>query len=71
MTAGEQLVWKLKKESWEAGEKQGWEDGKKQGWEDGINAEKLQIAKSMKDSDIELPIIMKCTGLTSEQIENL
>ena len=71
MTAGEQLVWKLKKEAWEAGEKQGWEAGEKQGWENGKNDEKQRIAKSMKDNHLDINLIAQCTNLTPEQIEKL
>ena len=79
MTAGEQLVWKLKKEAWEAGEKQGWEAGNKQGWEAGnkqgweagMNDEKQRIAKSMKDNHLDINLIAQCTNLTPEQIEKL
>ena len=79
MTAGEQLVWKLKKEAWEAGEKQGWEAGNKQGWEAGnkqgweagMNDEKQRIAKSMKNNHLDINLIAQCTNLTPEQIEKL
>ena len=67
MTAGEQLVLKLKKEYWEAGERQGWEDGKKQGWEE----EKQKIARSMKEKNLDYQLIAECTNLTQEQIEKL
>ena len=75
MTAGEQLVLRLKKEYWEAGEKQGWEDGKKQGWEDGkkqgCEDEKQKIARSMKEKNLDYQLIAECTNLTQEQIEKL
>ena len=67
MTAGEQLAWKLKRESWEEGEKKGREEGEKKGREE----KELQIAKAMKTQNFSIEMISKCTGLSPAQIEVL
>ena len=67
MTAGEQLAWKLKRESWEEGEKKGREEGEKKGREE----KELQIAKAMKTQNFSIEMISRCTGLSPAQIEVL
>ena len=79
MTAGEQLVWQLKKESWEAGEetgrKAGEEIGRKAGEEIGRKAGedtgKKFVAQNLKSQNISYEVIHKSTGLSYEEIEQL
>ena len=49
----------------------GEEFGKKQGIEIGEKKEKLAVAKKMKEDGLTTDTIMKYTGLTKEEIENL
>ena len=44
---------------------------KKNGQEDGKKNEKIEIAKKMKENNIDIETIIKCTGLTKEEIEKL
>ena len=37
----------------------------------GSRKEKCEIAKKMKENNIDIEIIIKCTGLTKEEIEEL
>ena len=62
MTAGEQIIYDLKRQIWEEGEKK---------WIDGKDEEKRTIAKAMKTKDIDVNTISECTGLTSEEIAAL
>ena len=62
MTAGEQIIYDLKRQIWEEGEKK---------WSDGKDEEKRTIAKAMKTKDIDVNTISECTGLTSEEIAAL
>ena len=60
-------------------ENRGIEKGIEQGIEKGIEKERsegeetatLRIAKKLKDSNVSIDIIMKATGLTKEEIEEL
>ena len=70
MTAGEQIIYEMTRESWEREEKAR-EDGKEIGKEIGENNEKKRIAKSMKEAHITNDVIVQCTGLTLEQINLL
>ena len=47
------------------------EIGIKEGLEEGSKKEKLEIAKKLKQENIETDIIVKTTGLTKEEIEEL
>ena len=49
----------------------GIEHGIEQGIEQGEKTEKLKIAKNLLENDVEIEIIMKTTGLTKAEIENL
>ena len=83
MTAGEQLVWQLKKESWEAGEeigrkageeigrKAGEEIGRKAGEKTGLENGKKFVAQNLKSQNISYEVIHKSTGLSYEEIEKL
>ena len=42
-------------------------DGIKEGKKEG----KIEVAKSMKSKGLDISLIAECTGLSSEQIENL
>ena len=46
-------------------------DAKKEGLEQGERQEKLSIARMMLKENIDINIIIKCTGLTKEEVENL
>lgn len=46
-----------------------YEEGKLEGRLEGSLEEKLAIAKSLKESGVDISIIMKTTGLTKEQID--
>lgn len=41
------------------------------GQKDGKKNEKIEIAKKMKENNIDIETIIKCTGLTKEEIEKL
>jgi len=47
------------------------EEGFEQGIEQGTKQEKIEIAKNMLDMEINLDTILKSTGLTKDEIENL
>ena len=48
-----------------------WKDGLKEGREAGAHEKQLEIAKSMKEHEIDIPLIMECTGLSIEEIDAL
>ena len=53
-------------------ERQGIEEaGFDKGVLQGSRKEKCEIAKKMKENNIDIEIIIKCTGLTKEEIEEL
>ncbi len=53
-------------------ERQGIEEaGFDKGVIQGSRKEKCEIAKKMKENNIDIEIIIKCTGLTKEEIEKL
>ena len=66
MTAGEQIIYKLKREAYEREE-----IGKEIGEEIGKENEKQRIAKSMKNDGVKPESISLYTGLTQEQIQAL
>ena len=41
------------------------------GFDKGVKASKIEIAKKLKENNIDIEIITKCTGLTKEEIENI
>ena len=49
----------------------GYHAGIEEGLVKGSREEKLNIAKSMLDEKIDIKIISKCTGLSTEEIEKL
>ena len=59
----------------EAGFDKGMAKGKAEGLAEGIEngkkSEKINIAKKMKENNIDIKTIIKCTGLTREEIEEL
>ena len=55
----------------EQGIEKGIEQGIEKGIEQGIEEEKLEIAKELLNNNIQVGIIMKSTGLTKEEINNL
>ena len=71
MTAGEQLVWQLKKESWEAGEEIGRKTGEESGRKAGEETGKKLVAHNLKLQNINIEVIHKSTGLSYEEIEKL
>ena len=55
----------------EQGLEQGIEQGIKQGLEQGKKQQAIDIAKNLKEQNVDIDIICKTTGLTKEEIENL
>ncbi|QAR30353.1 Rpn family recombination-promoting nuclease/putative transposase [Ornithobacterium rhinotracheale] len=55
------------KNSLDTAKEEGFEEGK----EEGRKEEKLKIAKNLLESNVSKEVVMKTTGLTQEQIENL
>ena len=55
----------------EKGVREGLEKGLAEGMEKGQQEEKLRIAKSMKEKNIDSATIAQCTNLTIEQVEDL
>ena len=53
------------------GMEKGIEQGIEQGMEKGEEQATFRIAKNFKDSKVDIEIIVKATGLTKEQIEEL
>ena len=53
------------------GIEQGLEQGIKQGLEQGKKQQAIDIAKNLKEQNVDIDIICKTTGLTKEEIENL
>ncbi len=49
----------------------GIEEGKAEGITQGAQARSVEIAKNMKENGIEIALIIKCSGLSKEEIENL
>jgi predicted transposase/invertase (TIGR01784 family) len=41
------------------------------GVEEGSKDEKIQIAKKLKEENVEIDVIVTCTGLTKKEIEKL
>ena len=49
----------------------GYDKGLEKGIQQGVQHERMQIAKKMKEEKMEISVIIKLTGLTKEEIENL
>ena len=45
--------------------------GMEQGMEKGISQSKIEIAKNMLENNIDIQTILKCTGLSEEELEEL
>ena len=71
---------------YDKGRKEGVEEGRKEGIEEGKNQKEIQgleqglkqahedlkqVAKKLKDEDVDIILIIKATGLTKEEIDNL
>ena len=59
------------REGLEKGRAEGMEKGRAEGLEKGQQEEKLRIAKSLKDKNIDSATIAQCTNLSIEQVEAL
>lgn len=70
MTAGEQLIYKLKREAWEQRE-EGREEGRKDGRKDGRNEEKRETASNLIKMGMQTDFIAKATGLSDSEIEEV
>ena len=53
------------------GHQSGLEEGRKVGIEQGIEQNKISIAKSMLQENIDVDIIAKCTGLSIDEISKI
>ena len=53
------------------GREQGLKEGREQGLKEGEKKKQLEIAKKMKELEVDIDIIMKSTGLSKEEIEKL
>lgn len=52
-------------------ELKGLETGMKKGLEQGLERGKKEIAQSMLSKNLDINLIVECTGLTKEEIQNL
>ena len=59
------------KNSIDTAKQKGIEEGMKKGMEKGMNQKALDIARNMLADGVDINLIMKYSGLTQEQIENL
>ena len=50
---------------------EGFEEGKKAGLEEGIREGVLTVDKTLKEEETDIQQLIKVTGLTKEEIENL
>lgn len=66
--AFQRLIYKMDQEACEA---LGYDRGLKAGEEKGKDEEKIEIAKNMLEQNISIETIIKCTGLTKEELEKL
>lgn len=62
MTAGEQLIYKLKREAWEQRE---------EGREEGRNEEKRETSSNLIKMGMQTDFIAKATGLSDSEIEEV
>ena len=53
------------------GYEQGIEDGISQGLEQGISSRNIEIAKNLLDNNVSIDVIIKSTGLSKEEVEEL
>ena len=60
-----------KQEGLAEGMEKGMELGMEKGMKKGMNQKALDIARNMLADDVDINLIMKYSGLTQEQIENL
>ena len=61
----------MKKEGLEEGRTEGFEQGRSEGEASGRAAEKIEMAKAMKNEGIDVNTIVKVSGLSAEEIEKL
>ena len=57
--------------SYNRGIKKGREEGRAKGREEGLSEGRVMIARNMKACGVEIPTIIRCTGLTQEEIDKL
>ena len=50
---------------------EGYEEGLQQGYENGTKEKSMEIARNMLKENIDINVIIKCTNLTKEEIEQL
>ena len=55
----------------EEGKTEGREEGRREGVEAGQREKALEIARKLKDTGVELSVIVSATGLTEAEVENL
>ena len=60
-----------KEQGMKEGEEQGMKEGKEQGIKEGIKKERIEIAKKMKEQNMNVEDIIKITGLTKDEIESI
>ena len=53
------------------GKKEGHKEGRKEGRKEGTQLEKYNIAKNLLRLNVDIPTIMKSTGLSKKEIEKL
>lgn len=60
-----------RQEGLKEGRQEGLKEGRQEGLEEGRKIEKIEIAKNMLEMDIEITKIIKATGLTEEEVNNI
>ena len=61
----------LIKEGYEQGIEDGISQGMSQGLEQGISSRNIEIAKNLLDNNVSIDVIIKSTGLSKEEVEEL
>ena len=59
------------REKWDIDERSALSSAKEEGIEQGMEKTKFEVAKKMKDENMDIQMIIKITGLSKEVIENL
>ncbi len=67
----EQGIKEGKEQGIKEGKEQGIKEGKEQGIKEGAKKEKIEIAKRMKEQNMDIEDIIKITGLTKNEIESI
>ena len=57
--------------SFNRGKAEGLAEGLKEGLKEGQAAERTMIARNLKENGVDIQVIIHCTGLTKEQIDQL